>query len=520
MTVDSTFPTGQGPSRSGAAPDRTPGPPAPAQQQAAPPATVPAPPRAAPQDGDVARAGTGGVATLTGARRRTDRPTLPGEPPRAAVRRAPHPSLALVGADLLGAATGFALLPPGARPWWLFCALLGGVLALNIRTGTLYRPGLDPSVLDEAPALIARTALAWGVAGALLAAARPGAALGLGALATVWAAHSLMSCAGRGAVHLRRRLRRLAAPVPALVLGDARAHGVAGALLRQDRPVLRPVGVVGPEAAGPGPLPVLSSAEEVRRALVQNDVRLALLVGEPQAAHVRLLRAAGCALWQLDARGPGHGPAGGGEQLAGYPVRRLPAGPRRAGAGKRALDLVLAAPALLALSPLLLACALAVRCCDGPGVLFRQERVGQYGRTFTLLKFRTLRPANAQEAATRWNVARDRRMSSVGHFLRRSSLDELPQLWNVLRGDMSLVGPRPERPFFVGEFSRTYEGYRHRHRAPVGITGHAQVSGLRGDTSIEDRCRYDNHYIDHWSLGQDARILLRTVLSLVRPSGS
>ncbi|WP_010301736.1 sugar transferase, partial [Streptomyces sp. SA3_actF] len=188
--------------------------------------------------------------------------------------------------------------------------------------------------------------------------------------------------------------------------------------------------------------------------------------------------------------------------------------------GKRALDLALAGPALVLLSPLLLACALAVRLSDGPGVLFRQERVGQYGKTFTLLKFRSLRPCDDREAATRWNVAHDDRMSRVGRFLRRSSLDELPQLWNILRGDMSLVGPRPERPFFVAEFGRTYTGYRHRHRAPVGLTGLAQISGLRGDTSIEDRSRHDNYYVDHWSFWLDVRILARTALSLVRPSGS
>ncbi|MCZ0981083.1 sugar transferase [Streptomyces diastatochromogenes] len=169
---------------------------------------------------------------------------------------------------------------------------------------------------------------------------------------------------------------------------------------------------------------------------------------------------------------------------------------------------------------MLLLCALAVRLSDGPGVLFRQERVGQHGRHFTLLKFRTLRPSDDTESATRWNVAGDRRMSAAGSFLRKSSLDELPQLWNVLRGDMSLVGPRPERPYFVAQFSKIHTGYAARHRMPVGLTGLAQVHGLRGDTSIEDRCRFDNHYIDHWSLWQDVCILLRTAAGLVRPTGS
>ncbi len=189
-------------------------------------------------------------------------------------------------------------------------------------------------------------------------------------------------------------------------------------------------------------------------------------------------------------------------------------------AAKRVMDAVLAAVGLVLVAPLMAVCALAVRVSDGPGVIFRQERVGRHGRPFVLLKFRTLRPADAQESATRWNVASDGRMSRVGRLLRRTSLDELPQLWNVLRGDMSLVGPRPERPFFVDRFSRTHPGYQDRHRMPVGITGLAQVNGLRGDTSIEERARFDNRYIETWSLWQDACVLVRTAGSFFRLGGS
>lgn len=175
---------------------------------------------------------------------------------------------------------------------------------------------------------------------------------------------------------------------------------------------------------------------------------------------------------------------------------------------------------LLLLSPLLLACAAVLRVVGGPGVLFRQERVGQGGRPFTLLKFRTHRPADEHEAATRWSVADEHRMPWFCRFLRRTSLDELLQLWNVFRGDMSLVGPRPERPYFVARFSQAYPGYAARHRMPAGITGLAQINGLRGDTSIEDRARFDNAYIDDWSLWRDVCILLRTAAALVRPTGS
>jgi lipopolysaccharide/colanic/teichoic acid biosynthesis glycosyltransferase len=114
-----------------------------------------------------------------------------------------------------------------------------------------------------------------------------------------------------------------------------------------------------------------------------------------------------------------------------------------------------------------------------------------------------------------WSVVGDRRVGPVGRFLRGSSLDELPQLWNILRGDMSIVGPRPERPGFVREFSAIHELYWARHRVPTGLTGLAQVHGLRGDTSIVDRSRYDNYYIANWSLWLDVKILLQTVGELL-----
>jgi lipopolysaccharide/colanic/teichoic acid biosynthesis glycosyltransferase len=152
-------------------------------------------------------------------------------------------------------------------------------------------------------------------------------------------------------------------------------------------------------------------------------------------------------------------------------------------------------------------------------VLFRQERVGMDGRPFTVLKFCSLRPTADSEAATTWNIGTDTRVRPLGRFLRRTSLDELPQLWNVLRGDMSLVGPRPERPHFVDEFTRRYPRYTARHRVPVGLTGWAQIHGLRGDTSISDRAGFDNFYIENWSLWGDIKILLRTAAQVVKVAG-
>ncbi|MGI5126345.1 sugar transferase [Pseudonocardia sp. CA-107938] len=182
---------------------------------------------------------------------------------------------------------------------------------------------------------------------------------------------------------------------------------------------------------------------------------------------------------------------------------------------KRALDVTGAFAGLLLVLPVLVAVALAVRVEGGPGVIFRQQRVGQHGRVFTLYKLRSLTPV-ADEGDVRWNIDHDARLGPVGRFIRRTSLDELPQLVNVLLGDMSLVGPRPERPHFVEQFSATVPGYAARHRVPVGLTGLAVVHGLRGDTSIPERARVDNLYADTWSLRLDLAIIAHTAAHVIR----
>ena len=186
---------------------------------------------------------------------------------------------------------------------------------------------------------------------------------------------------------------------------------------------------------------------------------------------------------------------------------------------KRLVDVVVSGAALIALSPVLIVCALAVRWEGGPGILFRQVRVGIDGRPFEVLKLRSLKPVDESESQTNWNIKHDDRLGPVGKFLRASSLDELPQLWNILRGDMSLVGPRPERPHFVDQFSTHIPRYTARHRVPAGLTGWAQAHGLRGDTSIEDRARFDNYYIENWSPWLDMKIVLKTVGQVVRRQG-
>ncbi len=181
--------------------------------------------------------------------------------------------------------------------------------------------------------------------------------------------------------------------------------------------------------------------------------------------------------------------------------------------GKRAGDVVVALLLVLLVLPVLAAAALAVRLSSPGPILFRQSRVGKEGRIFTMLKFRTF-PVEHRDVEQSLPV--DACPLPLGRLLRRTSLDELPQLFNVIRGDMSLVGPRPERPVFATEIAATMPEYRERHRAPAGITGLAQVRGLCGPTSIEDRVRADNQYVESWSLLRDAGILLLTIPTVVR----
>jgi lipopolysaccharide/colanic/teichoic acid biosynthesis glycosyltransferase len=197
---------------------------------------------------------------------------------------------------------------------------------------------------------------------------------------------------------------------------------------------------------------------------------------------------------------------------------------------KHAFDGVIAGVGLLVLSPVLAAVALGVRFSSPGPVLYRQARIGRDGRNFDLLKFRSMRvgePPSATPLApseTTLDIeltgpggveGADRR-TPIGRFLRRTSIDELPQLWNVVTGEMSLVGPRPERPEFVQEFGGRLERYKDRHRVKSGITGWAQVHGLRGKTSLADRIEWDNYYIENWSLWLDFKILLMTVVAVFR----
>ena len=188
---------------------------------------------------------------------------------------------------------------------------------------------------------------------------------------------------------------------------------------------------------------------------------------------------------------------------------------------KRVFDFTSSLLALLAFSPILGTTALAVYLSDRSApIIFSQVRIGRNGEEFTLFKFRSMRPVAATTSDKDWNPDKDNRVNFVGRLIRKTSIDELPQLWNVLRGDMSLVGPRPERPHFVEQFKDSIPSYRDRHRVNVGLTGWAAINGLRGDTSIRDRALYDNFYIENWSVWLDIKIIILTLRAVVRGTGS
>ena len=384
----------------------------------------------------------------------------------------------------------------------------------------LYRPRLRLSSLETVPRLaggaIGGAAVALAVLWEVDSAAARGASLGWALVSTVGSA-----IFGRAVGYaLVRSVRARRVRRPTLIVGTGQVAARLARQLTADRTYgLLPVGqLAGSESLGDTPLPILGTAAQLPELLKRTRAECVLVAfsDDREADLVDVLRGIGCddvdvlcvpRLYEMHPR------AEAAEQIGPIPLIRLSRGERgfAARTTKRLFNVAFALAALVILAPIFVACAVAVRIEGGPGVIFRQERVGRDGTTFTLLKFRTLRPADQYESATRWSVVGDPRIGPVGRLLRRTSLDELPQLINILRGNMALVGPRPERPHFVAEFSHQYAGYRHRHRADVGLTGWAQVNGLRGSTSIAERALLDNWYIENWSLWLDVTIVLRTI---------
>ncbi|GAB7045473.1 sugar transferase [Catenuloplanes indicus] len=420
--------------------------------------------------------------------------------------------------------------------YWRGTLFAAGLTVAIFAAGGLYRPRRQVSVLDELPSLCGRLLASAGIV-AIIAAMRHDSVDYVTGMMRWLACSAALVIVGRAItrtmVVIARRRRWVSHN--ALVVGSGPVAAELGRLLRRNpRYGLRFVGCVDdPPAAGEpseaGGPPLVGTLAGIEQAIemVEADV---LVVAEPRCSEAELMEllrspvCAACDLWmvpllwgsRLQGRVPDH--------IGAIPVVHIRhtvfGGPRWV--LKRASDVVVASLALLVLSPVFALCAIATRLTLGRGIFFRQERIGRYGKPFQLIKFRTLRVAAGDAATdgdTRWSVANDDRVGPVGRFLRRTSLDELPQFWNILRGDMTVVGPRPERPYFVEKFSAELPEYAMRHRVPVGLTGLAQVSGLRGDTPISDRARFDNYYIENWSLWLDVKVVLRTIAEVLRGGG-
>jgi exopolysaccharide biosynthesis polyprenyl glycosylphosphotransferase len=333
----------------------------------------------------------------------------------------------------------------------------------------------------------------------------------------------LTLAAGRGILRsVRKSLRAKGIGLcPVLVVGvEEPAAAVISAIESHERTGLKPVGrirVADDERETPGP-PVLGGLDDLSGVIAGVEAEQ-VWVALPPGRHEESRRTVDLLLGEtVDVRVVPDLRTFvtlnlGVDDLGGMPVITLRASPLTGihRAVKRAQDLAGAMLGLLVLGLPILVLALIVKLTSRGPAFYRQERTGLDGRTFTCLKLRTMRADAEKDGAAGWTTANDPRRTRLGAFLRRFALDELPQLVNVLKGEMSLVGPRPERPAHIERFRKEIPGYMLRLRIKAGLTGWAQVHGLRGDTSIEDRVRYDVWYIEHWSPWLDLWIMLRTV---------
>ncbi|HKT01486.1 MAG TPA: sugar transferase [Rugosimonospora sp.] len=420
------------------------------------------------------------------------------------------------------------LVPLAFRVEYWRGLLTAAVLAMILfATGGLYRPRRHLSFLDELPSLCGRLLAAAAIVGIVAAVRHDSVGYGADFMRDV-AIAALSVITGRAVSRTLLLIARRQRWVEhnALVIGAGPVGAELGRLLRRyPQYGLRFAGTLDAPSRLDGPVPLVGTLDSLPDTVALTECQVIVIADPdcPEAALMEIMRHPACTgrdLWVVPRLWGSRSLGGLADHIGAIPVVRIGnttlSGPRWA--IKRLSDIVFALVALVLLSPVLLLCA-AAALVDGRGVFFRQERIGRDGKPIRVIKFRTMRPDDEAESRTTWSIAHDERVTRIGRFMRRTSLDELPQLWNILRGDMTVVGPRPERPYFVAKFSAEYPEYAMRHRVPVGLTGLAQVSGLRGDTPISDRARFDNYYIENWSLWLDARVLLRTVSEVFRGGG-
>lgn len=447
----------------------------------------------------------------------TDAPRRPAQPTLF--------SLLTIGESVsLVVGIGTAVWISGLRPALLVGAL--SVVVLVLAPHPRWRFTL--SVLDDLPVLVGATGSATLVVAAgialfdktFLTTERVLDAM-LAGLAVL-----LVLVVGRAATYaVAHRLRRRGiGAARAVIVGTGSAGTTLGRILQNDHH--HGVDVIGFVDDTPSPANgrvLLGSLVSLPNVIREHQVDVVLIAFGPAGCHalvdpIRSIRRVGCEVYVIPRLYELHDRAAVTDLVNGVPLVRLRRLAFRSMSWqfKRVMDVVAASLGLIVAAPVLLLVSIAVRIETGPGVIFKQLRIGRDGRPFTLYKFRSLQPVG-NEDATRWSIDGDARVGPVGTFIRSTSLDELPQLMNVLRGDMSLVGPRPERPHFVSQFERSIPGYRHRHRMPAGLTGLAAVNGLRGDTGIKERAHLDNIYAESWSLWLDIKIIIRTAGQLFAP---
>jgi len=455
-----------------------------------------------------------------------------------------------VGAAFLGApAAGVSTY--GVTPVWLFPPLVLALLALR----GAYRATLEVRILDSIGQVVGATsltAMTLIAVDTLVIADMPG----VGLTVRAWLFGTLYVAGGRaflGATQRRARTHRLVGS-GTLIVGAGRIGALVERRLRT-HPELGLV-TLGYLDADPAPAelaparraPVLGPPSDLSRIARETGARHVILafLSAPDHVLVPLVRQCeeqGLELSVVPRLFDSVNARVELEHIGGLPLYGLRALDPRGWqfAVKNILGQAIAVILVLVLAPVIAAVALAVKLTSPGPILFRQRRIGRDGHDFELLKFRSIRisqdpggcppaawgseggDAGATSDATSTDVDStlervgpgglegDLRLTPIGRFIRRSSLDELPQLWNVLRGDMALVGPRPERPEFVELFGQSIRRYDDRHRVKSGVTGWAQVNGLRGRTSLGDRVEWDNYYIENWSLWLDLKILLMTL---------
>jgi exopolysaccharide biosynthesis polyprenyl glycosylphosphotransferase len=416
-------------------------------------------------------------------------------------------------------------------------AFFGCVVVALLSSRGHYRRRLDPRHLDTLRTIVTLTTVA--VAFTITLRVIVGdISVGAEQDARLWALATVLLASSRSYITLaaRRSARLMEHGEPTLIIGAGKVGQLTAQRLRAHPELgLRPIGFLDKEPLGSEArvdLPVLGASWDFDDVVAEHGVRHVIVTFStaPTDVLVRLLNR--CEQRSLRTSFVPRffektTERFSVDRLGGLPlVSPHPANPYgRLFALKYALDRIGAAIAIAIFSPLLVALALGVLISSGRPILYRQERIGRDGRRFEMLKFRSMRPAQDAEAVV---VAQDSetapggvegldRRTRLGTFMRKTSLDELPQLFNVLRGEMSFVGPRPERPEYVDVFGRTIHRYGERHRVKSGITGWAQVNGLRGKTSVADRAEWDNYYIENWSLWFDFKILLQTVMAVVSP---